>query len=207
MNLVDDAPGTTLCRMESKKLSGRPKGRVERNYGTHQDRLVKKLRRKKIATHPAVNQYPEQDYCEDHNRRFAIDAASQVDYHLPPPGVRQRREIFRLETERVLGNDWVVRHDNRLYQVEGGSRNHAPAKSTVVVCEWEDGTMEIHYRSRKLAHHEIEQRPERPEVVAPKRRNPVTPAAAHMPNHPWRRSCQDMRALRSPGAGSSAQTG
>src|SRR5216684_2352391 len=59
------------------------KGRVERNNGTHQDRLVKKLRRKKIASHAAVNQYLEQEYCDDHNRRFAIDAASEVDYHLP----------------------------------------------------------------------------------------------------------------------------
>jgi hypothetical protein len=268
MNLVDDATGTTLCRMGEQEtiwaavgvlrawmdkygvpralytdwknvyvreptakelLQGTPaltqfgrmcerlgikiiaagspeaKGRVERNHGTHQDRLVKKLRRKKIATHPAVNQYLEQEYCDDHNRRFAIDAASEVDYHLPKPIVRQLREIFRLENERVLGNDWVVRHDNRFYQVEGQSRNHAPAKSKVMLCQWEDETMEIHYRGRKLAHHEIERRPERPGVVAPKRRKTVTPAAAHMPNHPWRRSYQDMQALRFPGVGTEAR--
>jgi transposase len=198
-----------MCQRLGIKIiaAGSPeaKGRVERNHGTHQDRLVKKLRRKKIATHPAVNQYLEQEYCDDHNRRFAIDAASEVDYHLPKPAARQVREIFRLETERVVGNDWVVRHDNRLYQVEGPSRNHAPAKSKVTLCEWEDGTREIHYRGRKLDHHEIEQRPERPGAVAPKRRKPVTPAAAHMPNHPWRRSYQDMKALRFPSVGTDAR--
>ncbi len=170
------------------------KGRVERNHGTHQDRLVKKLRRKKIATHQAVNQYLEQEYCDEHNRRFAVDASSAVDYHLPRPGAKQLREIFRLETERVLGNDWVVRHENRFYQVEGQSRNYAPAKSKVTVCEWEDGTKEIHYRGRKLNWHEIQERPQKPEVVAAKRRRPLTPAAAHMPDHPWRRSYQDMKA-------------
>src|SRR6202166_3614183 len=169
------------------------KGRVERNHGTHQDRLVKKLRRKKMATHEAVNQYLEQEYCDDHNRRFAIDAASEVDHHLPVPGAKRLHQIFRLETERVLGNDWVVRHENRFYQVEGQSRNHAPAKSKVMMCEWENGTMEIHYRGRKLAHHAIQQRPEKPKLVAPKRRKPGTPAAAHMPHHPWRRSYQDMQ--------------
>ena len=107
------------------------KGRVERNHGTHQDRLVKKLRRKQIATHAAANEYLEREYCDDHNRRFAVDAASAVDYHLPVPGVRRLREIFRLETQRVVGNDWVVRHENRFYQVEAQSRNHAPAKSNV----------------------------------------------------------------------------
>src|ERR1700680_5071563 len=129
------------------------KGRVERNHGTHQDRLVKKLRRKKIATHPAVNQYLEQEYCDDHNRRFAIDAASEVDHHLPAPTVRRQQEIFRLETERTLGNDWVIRHDNRFHQVEGSSRNYAPAKSRVTVCEWEAGRLELNYRGRKMSFH------------------------------------------------------
>src|SRR5258707_1568811 len=84
--------------------SPQAKGRVERNHGTHQDRLVKKLRRKNIATHAAVNQYLEQEYCDDHNRRFAIDAASEADYHLPAPGAKQLRENFRLETELVPAN-------------------------------------------------------------------------------------------------------
>jgi transposase len=256
MNLVDDATGTTLCRMGEQEtiwaavgvlsawmekygvpralytdwknvyvreptakelLHGKPgltqfgrmserlgikiiaasspqaKGRVERNHGTHQDRLVKKLRRKKIATHAALNQYLEKEYCDDHNQRFAVDASSEVDYHLPAPGARQRREIFRLETERVLGNDWVVRHDNRFYQVERRSRLHAPAQSAVLVCEWEDGSIEIQYRGQKLPWHEIEERPRKPEVVAQKRRRQSTPAATHMPNHPWRRSYQDMQ--------------
>jgi transposase len=174
------------------------KGRVERNHGTHQDRLVKKMRRKKIATHEAVNEYLEQEYCDDHNRRFAVDAASDVDYHLPQPGAKQLREIFRLETERSLGNDWVARHDNRFYQVEGQSRTYAPAKSKVMVCEWEDGTMEIHYRGRKLTQRAIQERPRVSEPAAVKQRRHSTPLAAHMPNHPWRRRYQDMKAAPSP---------
>jgi transposase len=181
------------------------KGRVERNHGTHQDRLVKKLRRKKIATYGAVNQYLETEYCADHNRRFAIAAASEVDYHLPAPGAKQLREIFRLETERVVGNDWVVRHDNRFYQVERQRRNYVPAKSKVTVCEWEDETMEIHYQGRKLTQHEIEERPQRAAAIPSKRRRPFTPAAAHMPNHPWRRSYQDMKAGGPPRPGTGAR--
>lgn len=198
-----------MCELLGIKIiaAGSPeaKGRVERNHGTHQDRLVKKLRRKKIATHRAVNEYLETEYCDDHNRRFAIEPTSEVDYHLPSPGARRLGEIFRLETDRVLGNDWVVRHDNRFYQVEEQSRNYAPAKSKVTVCEWEDGAMEIHYRGRKLTWHEIEERPQKPEVVAAKRRRSSTPAAAPLPNHPWRRSYQDMKALGSPSAGVGAR--
>jgi hypothetical protein len=199
--LLHGNPGLTqfgrMCERLGIKIiaAGSPeaKGRVERNHGTHQDRMVKKMRRKKIATHRAANAYMEQEYCDDHNWRFAIDAASEVDYHLPKPGAKQLREIFRLETGRVLGNDWVVRHDSRFYQLERQSRNYAPAKSKVTVCEWEDGTKEIHYRGRKLAHHEIAARPRAAEGVELKQRKPFTPAAAHMPNHPWRRSYQDMQ--------------
>src|SRR5580704_1309445 len=176
------------------------KGRVERSHGTHQDRMVKKLRRKKIATHAAVNQYLEQEYCDDHNRRFAIDASSEVDYHLPSPSAKRLREIFRLEIDRVLGNDWVVRHDNRLYQVERQSRTYAPAKSQVTVCEWEDGSMEIHHRGRKLIWHEIQEGLGNQAVVAPKRRKPFTPPPVKMANHPWRRSYQDMKPLGTPAA-------
>jgi transposase len=262
MNLVDDATGTTLCRMEEQEtiwaavgvltawiekygapralytdwknvyvreptqkevLHGTPaptqfgrmcerlgikiiaasspqaKGRVERNHGTHQDRLVKKLRRKRIATHEQVNRYLEQEYCDEHNRRFAIEPVSEADYHLPKPGAKQRREIFRLETQRTLGNDWVVRHHNRFYQVERQSRHHAPANSTVVVCEWEDGTVEIHYRGQKLGWHEIQERPANPKRIEQQRPKPFTPPAAKMPVHPWRRSYQDMKPLGPPG--------
>jgi transposase len=172
--------------------SPQAKGRVERNHGTHQDRLVKKLRRKKITTHEQVNRYFEQDYCDEHNQRFAIEPRSEVDYHLRAPGAGKSREIFRLETERVLGNDWVVRHQNRFYQVERQSRTHAPAKSTVRVCEWEDGTVEIHYRGHKLPWHELEERPTRPPAKTGKPRKASPPPAAPQADHPWRRRYQDM---------------
>ena len=136
--------------------SPQAKGRVERNHGTHQDRLVKKLRRKKISRLEDVNPYLAEEYCPEHNARFAVAAVAPEDYHLPNPGARRMGEVFRLETERVLSNDWVVRHENRYYQIERQSQHHAPAKSKVTVCEWADGKMEIHYRGRKLKWEEIE---------------------------------------------------
>jgi hypothetical protein len=54
-------------------------------------------------------------------------------------------KVLRLETERVLSNDWVVRHEKWFYQVKRQSQHQAPAKSKVRVCEWEDGRLEIHY--------------------------------------------------------------
>ncbi len=173
--------------------SAQAKGRVERNHGTHQDRLVKKMRRKKIRTHAAANEFLEKEYLPEHNRRFAREASEAADYHRAKPGKRELEQAFRLETKRSLGNDWVVRHENRFYQVKEQSR-YAPARSQVQVCEWEDGRMEIWYRGQGLAYEEIPERPvkARRAVVAGAARKVGRPAPPKS-NHPWRRGYQQMR--------------
>jgi len=160
--LRGEEPMTQFGRMCEKLgieiiAAGSPqaKGRVERNHGTHQDRLIKKMRRKKIGTHPHGNEYLQQEYLPEHNGRFRRAAAEAEDYHRRAPSEAELREVFRLETERVIGNDWVVRYDNRLFQVQAQSRKYAPAQGKVVVCEWQDGSIEIEYRGRKLPWREI----------------------------------------------------
>src|SRR5215472_9385299 len=60
--------------------SPQAKGRVERVHGTHQDRLVKKLRRRAIGTHEVANVYLEREYLPEHNRA-AIDRDGLARYH------------------------------------------------------------------------------------------------------------------------------
>jgi transposase len=160
--LRGEEPVTQFGRMCEKLgieiiAAGSPqaKGRVERNHGTHQDRLIKKMRRKKIGTHEEANEYLQREYLAEHNGRFRRAAAEEEDYHRQAPSAAQLQEVFRLETERVIGNDWVVRYDNRLFQVQAQSRKYAPAQGKVVVCEWQDGTVEIEYRGQKLPWKEI----------------------------------------------------
>lgn len=64
-------------------------------------------------------------------------------------------EVVHLETRRILGNDWVVRHDNHYFQVQAQSRNYAPAKSKETVCEWEDGRLQIRYRDLEVRRDQI----------------------------------------------------
>jgi transposase len=156
--------------------SPQAKGRVERNHGTHQDRLIKKMRRKKIRTHQQANLYLQQDYLPEHNQRFRCAAAEAQDYHRPAPSAAQLREVFRLESERIISNDWVVRYDNRLFQVQAQSRKYAPAQGQVVVCEWQDGTVEIEYRGRQLPWKEISSAPSR--ALAELRPSPLFRVAA-----------------------------
>ena len=172
--------------------SPQAKGRVERNHGTHQDRLVKKMRLKGIQDYAAANEYLESEYLPEHNERFAKPAASEQDYHRGAPSRKELDEVFHLETTRVIGNDWVVRYQNRFLQVKRQARNYAPAKGKVVVCEWEDGRLEIRYRGKAVKWEEI---PGRPVVAAAKAKPRAERQQPSPPNsdHPWKQPYKKMQ--------------
>ncbi|MDR1728422.1 MAG: hypothetical protein LBT74_10950 [Acidobacteriota bacterium] len=87
----------------------------------------------------------ENTYLPEHNRRFARAASRSEDYHRRAPCKKELDRVFRLESVRMIGNDWVVRYDNRCFQIERQSR-HAPARADVLVCEGRDGSIAIEYR-------------------------------------------------------------
>src|SRR5262245_33983603 len=176
--------------------SPQAKGRIERHHGTHQDRLVKKLRRQAIADLAAANAFLEAGYWTEHNRRSARPPASPDDFHVAiPRGLRLER-VFRLEETRTVSNDWVVRYANRFFQIERQSQR-PPARATVRVCEAVDGQIEIRYRDRGIRYQELsaESRPAQratapaayhPPVTAPTV-TPSTPPQRRGPiaDHPW----------------------
>jgi len=168
--------------------SPQAKGRVERAHGTHQDRLVKKMRLAGIDSYEAANGYLDQRYTAEHNRRYTRPAASEADYHRRRPTARQLDEIFWLEEERVVSQDWVISYNGQLLQLQRQSRHYAPARSRVTVRENEAGEIAVHYRGHRLAFCEIARRPERTpaarDAVSPARRGHSIPPATH----PWKRS-------------------
>jgi hypothetical protein len=171
--------------------SPQAKGRIERHHGTHQDRLVKKLRRKGIADVEAANTFLDAEYWTEHNRRFAQAPASADDFHVAVPRGVRLDQVFRLEDTRTVSNDWVVRYDNRYLQIERQS-HRPPARSTVSVYEAPTGHLEIRYRDRVVRWTEITA--PLPKAVAPAAPRPSGPAPStsqarrhgHLPDHPWR---------------------
>jgi transposase len=191
--------------------SPQAKGRVERVHGTHQDRLVKKLRRKGIISHEAANVYLGSEYLAEHNRRFARAAARKEDYHRRAPRAAELDGIFRLETERMVSADWVVRYGNRFFQLERQRRNYAPARSKVLVCEGRHGGLAIEYRGGPQCWREIAA-PAKPQAldtppgnarsrvpIAVKKRKWVPPA-----NHPWHQAIRREAQKRYPKRAASA---
>jgi hypothetical protein len=179
--------------------SPQAKGRIERNHGTHQDRLVKKLRRNGIADVTAANAFLESEYWADHNRRFAQAPASADDFHLAVPRGVRLDQVFRLEEQRTVSNDWVVRYDNRLLQIERQSQR-PPARSTVRVFEDIAGQLEIRYRERVMRWTELAIPAAATPATTIRATPPVRPAPAvapqrHRPcaDHPWRRVVDEFR--------------
>jgi transposase len=170
--------------------SPQAKGRIERNHGTQQDRLVKKLRRQGIADVAAANTFLEMGYWADHNARFAQPAASAEDFHVRVPRGLRLDAVFRLEETRTVSNDWVVRYHNRLLQLERQS-GQAPARSTVRVSEDVQGELEVRYRDRVLRWTEIlpGAGPLPPSVTppAPRPRDGVRTRWHPGRDHPWRK--------------------
>jgi hypothetical protein len=170
--------------------SAQAKGRVERAHGTHQDRLVKKLRLAGIDNYQAANRFLQRRYWPGHNRRFAVEPAEEVDFHeAVPPGMKLD-EVFSLEYERSVSNDWVVRHDNRYFQLED-PQVQPGTKVTVRIRR--NRRMEIVHDGRRLRWRECEGPPPRQEAKPPR---PSRPSVKYIPaaDHPWR------QAAVSPGA-------
>jgi len=186
--------------------SPQAQGRIERNHGTHQDRLVKKLRRKDIVDLDAANAFLATAYWTEHNHRFARPPASPDDFHVAIPRSVRLATVFRLEQKRTVSNDWVVRYDNRFFQIERQS-HQPPARSTVLVYEAADGQIEIRYRNRVMRWQEVapESRPAK-RTTSPQAWQPGPPRSAAVASvhvrprpsvdHPWRRGYEERAAKR-----------
>jgi transposase len=163
--------------------SPQAKGRVERNHGTHQDRLIKKMRLQRIASYEEANAYLERVYLAQHNGKFAIEPAAEANFHDPAPPKTRLDEVFCMMEQRRVSNDWVVQYDNRWLQLDR-AQGVRPG-SQVLVRQWRDGTLKLYDGTRLLSWEEIERRPKvRPVVQRAAQRPKVLPAW----DHPWRKA-------------------
>jgi hypothetical protein len=166
--------------------SPQAKGRVERKHGVYQDRLVKELRLAGIQDIDSANQLlPE--FVEHLNAKFAVEPQSPEDFHRPVSENLDLRSVFCWEETRTVSNDWVIRYKNCFFQIVPQS-NLPPAKRTVTVQEYLDGSIHMVYREKQILFKEIEELPRATRVSSLKA--PATePKKKYIPppNHPWRK--------------------
>jgi transposase-like protein len=133
--------------------SPQAKGRVERLFGTLQDRLVKEMRLKNIRTIQEANIFLDQ-YLPAYNRQFAVIPVSKENLHRDIPGGLNLNDIFCVKTKRTLRNDFTIAHNRKLYQIQ--SHIHA---SAVLIHDRMDGSMTVTHNGRAVQFAEIAARP------------------------------------------------
>lgn len=176
--------------------SPQAKGRVERSFGTAQDRWVKELRLAKAKSCKQANAVLEK-LVPDHNRRFAKPARLPHDAHRRLAPSHRLESILSLQHQRVVSNDYVVRWSNRFYQlltpVYPGERG-----GRVVIEERLDGSVAIRFGKHYLAYREItsseHQQGSDPSTPAKRLRSGARSAGPKWrpaADHPWRKRVID----------------
>jgi len=166
--------------------SPQAKGRIEREFGTLQDRLVKELRLVGVCTKDEANRFLV-SYWPKHNRRFSRPALRPDDLHRPLPKGLNLRDIFCLKGSRTINNGYMVRWKGRLLVISNPSI--AMKRRQTQVLEHFDGSLVIRFNGRYLVYREVQDikpgpRPAPEEKKAPEKRKGQYIAP---PNHPWRR--------------------
>ena len=133
--------------------SPQAKGRVERSFGTAQDRWVKELRLAGVTTLQQANALLER-LLPVHNRRFSKPPRQPADAHRPLGPAHNLAAILSIQEQRVVANDYTVRFRNRFYQLlppvwpgERGGR--------VVIELRLDGSMAIRFKGHYLKYEEV----------------------------------------------------
>jgi transposase len=164
--------------------SPQAKGRVERGHGTHQDRLIKKMRLKGIDSYAEANRFLAEHYLAQHNKKYAVEPREQADYHLRLPPRLDLEQVFCLEEERKVSPDWVIQYGNRWLQLDRQQRVRVERGTTVTVREHRNGTLSLWLKGSRLQWRELSERPRRKTAPQPKRRAVRWSPA---PDHPWKK--------------------
>src|SRR3990167_1351263 len=168
--------------------SPQAKGRVERSFDTHQDRLVKELRLAKISDREMANRFLRARYFPAHNRRFAITPASPTEAHRPLLPPHNLDAILSVQTVRTIDHDFTVRLQNRFFQLGPEQPVRLRPGDTVLIEQRLDGSVHLRGKCRTLTFTSIAKpAPRRARVAArvPRARRshgPYRPPSTH----PWK---------------------
>ncbi|MQA92197.1 MAG: ISNCY family transposase [Gemmatimonas sp.] len=169
-------------------LSPQAKGRVERLFGTLQDRLIKEMRVAGIASREDANRFLQEVFLPFWKEHFTLSPQNPTDAHRPLPGDVDLNVLFAETDTRLLREDFTFRYRNEVWQIEAAEAQDLRPKQKVTIERRLDGS--VHYRCAGRYLHPCRFVAPSPEPVAAAEtaqgKTPVTrprPAA----DHPWRR--------------------
>lgn len=165
-----------------RSLSPQARGRIERLWGTFQDRLVSELRLASASTIEEANQVLR-DYLPNHNAKFVVPARQPGSAFRDPPA--NWNEHFCFKYSRVVGLDNVVRVGPHRLQVLPSNGKSSYAHTRIEVRHAFDNTLTLFCQGQKLETKPASVEPavlRKPPQIDTKPRIFAKPA----PDHPWR---------------------
>jgi transposase len=178
-------------------LSPQAKGRIERLWGTFQDRLVSELRLARVQTLAEANAFLAR-WLPQFNARFAVPAAVAGSAYRPLAPTFAPERVFCFKYTRVVAADNTVRWRGGSLQLLAGPDRLSYARAVVELHERLDGSLAVYYQDRCLATRPAPPiapvlRARRLPRPAPTALPPTAPSPAAAPgprrpaaDHPWR---------------------
>src|SRR5579864_821256 len=130
--------------------SPQAKGRVERLWGTFQDRLASELRLAHACTRDEAEAVLHR-YLPKHNRRFAVAPADPDQAWVPWPKGHLLDDLFCFKYRKIVANDHTVRLGAQVIDIPPQPGRVSFAKVAVEVRQFFDGRVPVHHEGRCLA--------------------------------------------------------
>jgi Winged helix-turn helix len=123
--------------------SPQAKGRVERAFGTLQDRLVKELRLAGISTIEAANAWVA-EFIADYNTRFGRDPENAKDLHRKLTTADELSEVLAWREECTVTKNLTLHHDRMMLMLDPTPLARGLVRKTVDVVNYPDGRFAVH---------------------------------------------------------------
>jgi Winged helix-turn helix len=129
--------------------SPQAKGRVERAFGTLQDRLVKELRLAGISTVAAANEWLP-GFMADYNERFARPPANAKDLHRKLTAADNLDELLAWREARTVTRNLTLHYDRMMLLLEPTPLTLGLMRKQVEVVNYPDGRFAVQYEGVSL---------------------------------------------------------
>ena len=140
-----------FCIQPIFALSPQAKGRIERLWGTFQDRLVSELRLAGAKTIEEANQVLLWDFLSRYNARFGVPATQEGTAYRQPEPTLCLDGVLCFKYRRTVARDNTVRLDGHSFQLLPGVDRLSYAKAQVEVQERLDGSLVVQFQGKTIA--------------------------------------------------------
>jgi len=133
--------------------SPQARGRSERAFGTIQGRLPQELRHQGISAYAGANDYLEQHFIPDFNRRFTVKPAQPESTFVKLTGI-ELELVLSSKHERIVRNDNTITFKNLILQLPSTRHRMHFVRCPVLVHQFSNTTLGVSYQGRLLARYD-----------------------------------------------------